>query len=146
MREECKKDKSSNIVSVYDFWDNKESLFPNLIFCENVKEHIYKNPEPRHIRAIIKRLEILNKYYIEHDIFDIKTLGFNARTESDSVKNNTKLKQLRNFKKPDGSYSYFYNHISFTGSFPGRIHFLEDNNLKKIYIGYIGVHLSTAKY
>lgn len=146
LREECKKDKYSNIASGYDFWDNKETLFPNLLFCENVKEQIYKDPGMEHINAIIKRLEILNAYYIGHDIFDIKTLGFNARSESDSVKNNEKLKKLRNFKKPDGSYSYFYNHISFTGIFTGRIHFLEDNNLKKIYIGYIGVHLPTAKY
>ena len=99
-----------------------------------------------HINAIIKRLEKLDYYYNKHNAFNIKILGFNARNESDSVKNNSKLKELRNFKKPNGSYSYFYNHISFSGNFNGRIYFEADDNLKKIYIGYIGTHLPTSRY
>jgi len=99
-----------------------------------------------HINAVIKRLEKLDDYYNEQSSFDIKILGFNARDESASVKNDSKLKALRKFKKPDGSYSYFYNHISFSGNFNGRIHFEANDNLKKIYIGYIGKHLPTAKY
>ena len=121
-------------------------MFPNLIFCDNVKTQIYTDPGMNHINAIIKRLDKLDYYYNEHTIFDIKLLGFNARNESDSVKNNSKLKELRKFKKPNGLYSYFYNHISFYGNFNGRIYFKADDNLKKIYIGYIGTHLPTARY
>ena len=146
LKAKCKKDNYSNITSGYDFWDHRESLFPNLIFCENVKKQIYNDPGMNHINAIIKRLEKLDDYYNKHNIFDIKTLAFKARNESDSVKNDSKLKELRRFKKPDDSYSYFYNHISFSGNYTGRIHFEADDKLKKIYIGYIGKHLPTAKY
>lgn len=146
LKAECKKDKYNNITSGYDFWEHRESLFPNLIFCENVKKQIYSNPGMDHINAIIKRLEKLDDYYNEHNSFDIKILGFNARDESESVKNDSKLKEFRKSKKPDGSYSYFYNHMSFSGNFNGRIHFEADDNIKKICIGYIGKHLPTAKF
>lgn len=146
LKAECKKDKFVNITSGFDFWEYREFLFPNLIFCERVKKQIHSNPGMNHIKAIIKRLEKLDDYYNEYNSFDIKILGFNARDESESVKNDSKLKEFRKFKKPGGSYSYFYNHISFSGNFNGRIHFEADDNLKKIYIGYIGTHLPTAKY
>ena len=146
LKEECKKVKYSNVTSGYDFWEYREYLFPNLIFCDNVKTQIYTDPGMNHINAIIKRLDKLDYYYNEHTIFDIKLLGFSARNESDSVKNNSKLKELRKFKKPNGLCSYFYNHISFYGNFNGRIYFEADDNLKKIYIGYIGTHLPTARY
>lgn len=146
LKDECREDEFSNITSGFDFWEKRESLFPNLIFCESVKKQIYNDPGMNHINAIIKKLVKLDVYYKEHNCFDIKILGFKARDESVSVKNDSKLKELRRFKKPDDSYSYFYNHINFSGNYTGRIHFEADDNLKKIYIGYIGKHLPTAKY
>ena len=146
LNEICINTKYSNITSGIDLWEYREVLFPNLIICACVKEQIYDNPGMPHVNAIIKRLELLNNYYEKNDYFNINILGFKARDESETVKNNSNLNKLRKFKKPDNSYSYFYNHISFSGDFNGRIYFEANDTLKKIYIGYIGKHLPTAKY
>lgn len=136
----------NNINSGYDLWERREEVFPNLIFCEQTKTQIYENHGKSHIISVIKRLEILNKYYDENLKFEIKLLGFNARTESETVMKTPKLKERRKFKKPDNIEEYFFEHISFTGDYPGRIYFKADDNSHKIYIGYIGKHLPTAKY
>ena len=136
----------SNINSGYDLWDRRKEAFPNLIFCDQTKIQICENHGKSHIISVIKRLEILNKYYDNNFKFDIKLLGFNARTESETVIKTPKLKECRKFKKPDNTEEYFFEHISFTGDFKGRIYFKADDNSHKIYIGYIGKHLPTAKY
>lgn len=134
------------ISSGQDLWERREMLYENLVFCETVKDQLYENPQLSHIQQVMKRLDILNSYYRTHTIFSNKTLGYDARSESDSVKKNNDLKAQRKFKLPDGTYEYFFDHISFSGIFCGRIHYLADDEKKKIYIGYIGKHLPTPKY
>ncbi|WP_315505228.1 hypothetical protein [Oribacterium parvum] len=143
---ECKNDEYEKILSAYDFWENRNGLFPHLEFCESVRQQLYDNPGKQHIKSIMKRLEILNEYYDKNDKFNITNLGHKARDESQTVKNNSKYKEFRKFKKPNGSTSYFFKHISFSGDFQGRIYFEAEDTLKKICIGYIGPHLPTAKF
>ena len=146
LKAKCKNDEYEKILSAYDFWENRNCLFPHLEFCESVRKQLDNDPGEQHIKSIMKRLKILNEYYDKNDNFNITNLGHKARDESETVKNNSKYKEARKFKKPNGSNSYFFKHISFSGNFNGRIYFEADDILKKIYIGYIGPHLPTAKF
>lgn len=138
----------ADISSGYDLWEKRERLYPNLIFCDDVKKHIYDNPEKYHIIKIMERLKKLQDYFSQpHGFYDPKELGLNARTESDTVKNDPDLKKYRLFKLPTGEQKYFFDHIGFYGKFSGgRIHFLPMVEEHKCYIGYIGKHLPTKNF
>ncbi|MGN0462818.1 MAG: hypothetical protein ACI4HZ_10305 [Ruminococcus sp.] len=96
----------------------------------------------------MKKLERFQEYFSNcSSSYDPKELGIGARTESETVKSDTELKNLRKFQLPNGSEEYFFDHIGFTGKYSGgRIYFLPDNSNNKCYIGYIGRHLPTKKY
>lgn len=135
------------VSSGQDLWEKREQLFPDLIFCESVKDQLYDNLSKFHIEQVAKKLIRLQEYFTGYDgVFVPKDLGFCSRTESETVKSNSDLKKLRLFEKPDGVKEYFYNHIGFTGNFCGRIHFLPDDTNRKCYIGYVGRHLRTKNF
>lgn len=138
----------NNISSGQDFWELKEKLFPNLIFCDSVRKQVYEDCEKCHIIKVIEKLKKMQSYFEnEHVQYNPKELGMEARTESDSVKNDNDLKNERLFKMPSGEERYFFDHIGFTGKYTGgRIYFLPDVKNKKCYIGYIGRHLKTKKF
>lgn len=136
------------ISSGQDLWELREKLYPNLVLCDNVKDQLYHDSEKFHILAVMKRLQHLQNYFSHyHESYNPDDLGFDARTESESVKTNPKLKNDRRFRLPDGTEEYFFDHIGFTGKYKGgRIYFLPDCKNQCCYIGYIGQHLSTQKY
>lgn len=138
----------ANISSGYDLWDQKEKLFPNLIFCDNVKAQLYNDPERYHIIAIMNKLKNLQDYFSKNiKYYDPQKLGMNARTESDTVKKDRELRKYRMFRLPNGREEYFYDHIGFSGKYSGgRIYFLPCVSENKCYIGYIGKHLPTKKF
>ncbi|MCS6103526.1 hypothetical protein DWV12_14525 [Clostridium botulinum] len=147
LEEKLKSEDFSMISSGQDLWEKREALFPNLVFCESVKDQLYKDPQKFHIEQVAKKLLHMQQYFSEYDgIYNPKELGLHARTESETVKSNPDLKAFRLFKKPDGSEEYFYNHIGFTSIYCVRIHFLPDDANRKCYIGYIGKHLPTKKF
>lgn len=113
------------------------------IFSQKYFKKIKLSPE---IFKEIKRLD--RKVLIDAvDILYSLEIGkralqdYNYSSESESVRNNPELKELRNFKLPSGEKKYMFNHIK---NLPDgyRIYFHEElsNNL---YIGYIGKHLPT---
>lgn len=136
------------ISSGYDLWEQREKLFPNLIFCESVKAQLYKDPERFHVLSIMGKLQRLQDYFAEEQIrYDPKKLGLNARTESECVKTSSTLNKFRLFRIPSGDELYFYDHIGFSGKFSGgRIHFYPKVEERKCYIGYIGKHLPTKLF
>lgn len=140
----------SKISSGQDLWEQWDNLFPNLIKCDNIKHCLYDNPERNHIQKIIEQLDLLQHYFEtlqgSFSLNELKTLGIDVSDESDSVKNNSKLSELRLFTLPDGSREYFYYHVKFFGKFETRLHFLPIPNSSKCYVGYIGKHLKTQKY
>lgn len=144
----CRKELSADITSGQDLWDNREQLYPNLVFCENIKDQLFADSEKYHIMAVMKKLDRFQEYFFScGNSYDPRELGMNARTESETVKSNDELKKLRRFKMPNGNEEYFFDHVSFTGKYNGgRIYFLPDNPNKKCYIGYIGRHLPTKNY
>ena len=136
------------ISSGQDLWESREKLYPNLVLCNNVKDQLYHDSEKTHIFAVMKRLQHLQNYFSQHhESYNPDELGFDARTESESVKTNPKLRNDRKFRLPDGTEEYFFDHIGFTGKYKGgRIYFLPDCKNQRCYIGYVGQHLSTQKF
>lgn len=142
------KELSNDIASGQDLWDKREQLYPNLVFCENVKHQLFDDSEKYHIIAVMKKLERFQDYFSNcNNLYDPKVLGMGARTESETVKSDTDLKALRRFKLPDDNEEYFFDHVGFTGKYTGgRIYFIPDNANNRCFIGYIGRHLPTKKY
>ncbi|RAV20446.1 hypothetical protein DQG23_15910 [Paenibacillus contaminans] len=96
---------------------------------------------------VLIRLQRMNVYFGDDDTdYNPQKLGFNARTESETVQQNPELKKLRKFRMPSGETEYFFDHIGFTGNYCGRIHFLPNKANKKCCIGYIGKHLKTKRF
>ena len=136
------------ISSGQDLWELREKLYPNLILCDNVKDQLYHDSEKFHILAVMKRLQHLQNYFSQHhEKYDPCELGFDARTESQTVKTNSDLRDKRKFRLPDGTEKYFFDHIGFAGKYSaGRIHFLPDCENQCCYVGYIGQHLPTKNF
>jgi len=135
------------LSSTRDLWEKRDKLFPNLIFCDSVKKQLYQKSDKYLVLSIAKRLKRMQEYFMEeHESYSPVELGYNARTESESVKNSSDLKRKRLFILPTGKEEYFFDHISFNAQYEGRIHFLPDVQNKRCYIGYIGEHLDTATY
>ena len=134
------------ISSGQDLWEKKEILYPHLVFCNSVRAQLLEDTEKIHIEQIMKRLLKMEEYFVTYDgVFDCKLLGLRARQESESVIN-SEYGQQRIFRTPYGDDRAFYWHIDFAGKFPGRIHFLPDEERKNCIIGYIGKHLPTPTY
>lgn len=114
-----------------NFWKRKDELFKNkIIICNEVEKQI-KNIDTTIFSQAISILRDIEN--------GVKSLSdFTTSPESQSVEQNSKLKKLREFEI-DGNKEYFQNHIK---NLPNgyRIHYFEKND--KIYIGYIGTHLS----
>jgi hypothetical protein len=147
LEQKLKYDDFTMLSSGQDLWEKREGLFQNLVFCDSVKDQLYKDPQRFHIVQVAKKLLRIQRYFSEYDgTYNPKELGLDARTESETVKSTPDLKALRLFQKPDSSKEYFYDHIGFTGNYCGRIHFLPDDMNRRCYIGYIGRHLRTKKY
>lgn len=138
---------NNGITSGIDLWNKRKELYPNLEFCSSVYPQLIADGERFHILSIMKRLDKLQDFFSkDHNYYDPKELGLDARTESDSVKDCDELKSKRLFELPDGSREFFYDHIGFSGKYSGRIHFLPVIRENKCYIGYIGRHLPTKNY
>ena len=131
-----------NISSV-NFWEHKEHMFPNLIFCPSVEKDI---KGVRDYDEVKRDLFIFDKYVAVNHIVrlqDVKTKTvLDISDESRETMNNPKYKEQRKFYLPDGSSEYFTLHIKPT--LATRIHFLPKGD--KVYIGYIGKHLDTVKF
>lgn len=135
------------VSSGAELWEKRKSIYPHLVFCECVEKQLEEARNSLHIKAIMKRLQILEDYFKDYDgKFEKDKLGYGCREESESVKNNDKLKKMRVFEMPDKSKAFFSWHISFPGNFPGRIHFLPDAEKRLGIIGYVGKHLPTKNY
>ncbi len=135
------------VSSGRELWEKRESVYPHLIFCECVKKQLDEARNTLHIEMIMKKLQVLEDYFKDYNgKFDKDQMGFGCREESESVKNNYKLRSMRIFELPDKRKEFFSWHISFPGNFPGRIYFLPDAEQCVGIIGYVGKHLPTKNY
>lgn len=142
---DSRKEALRSFRDINDFWDKKNILFPKLIFTDNVKDLIQKYGSPKHpdLKKALSFLRRLNEHLSKAErgeaSFDEYPGDFSP--ESESTLN--EFGDLRRFKLPNGSTETFNLHAK-----PGnsvRVHFLPDAVSGICYIGYIGIHLSTAK-
>ena len=135
------------VSSAKELWEKRESIYQHLLFCDCVFEQLLEARNLLHIKMIMKKLQILEDYFKDYNgKFEKDKVGFGCREESESVKNNGKLRNMRVFELPDKSKAFFSWHISFPGNYPGRIHFLPDAKKGVGIIGYVGKHLPTKNY
>lgn len=98
------------------------------------------------LRDLIKLNEYVSKNWLQGNfqVLDFaKTTGVDASDESDTTKNDPKLKRKRLFSIPDIGSEYCFLHIKISNTY--RIHFYPDKQTHNIYIPYIGAHLKTAR-
>jgi len=130
-----------------ELWDNRETEFPNLIFCRQSKKYFSKlSISDAMYDRLWDSLKSLNEHICNSTSDDeLKALTqLNFSDESDSVKEDKKLKKHRMFTLPDGARHFFGLHVK---NFPAahRLHFKPDYQNDCIFIGYFGKHLPTRK-
>lgn len=128
--EKLEKENQLNI-NPNNFYENRNKLFKNnIILCSKIKEQI-KSLDVRVFRKVLSLLRDI-------DTSKKSLNNFTISGEGKTVKDNPKLRKMRVFDV-DEKAEFFEKHIK--GFFSGyRVHYLEKDN--KIYIGYIGKHLS----
>lgn len=130
------------ITSYAKLWNNREQAFPNLLFGPDVEDHL-KKLNTSNLGSIVRKLANLNAVAAEWPNVGGSAPPWKARAkvvnESESLQNNSKLREGRRFKSHDGKRRLFLWHARFSDS--GRIHLRFDPSSHEIEIGYIGKHL-----
>lgn len=136
-----KQQKIQQISTGTDIWEKRTFLFEKVILCPQVEAQLQSMG---YAEQILKKLLELDRYCIKYwNIGNFnyrdanKKAALSISPESLSTMNDDKKKAERMFKLPNGRTECFELHIK-TGNL--RFHFFPEN--LKIYIGYIGVHLS----
>lgn len=127
-----------------NFGELNRIIFRNLVFSENAIDQI-SIVSDKYFSQIISRLEQLDIFSAswKNGSFSIKSVNaqtsLNISDESDSVKNNEKLSRERYFVLPEIGGHYCFLHIK-TGDF--RFHFYPNEENHRVYIAYVGSHLT----
>lgn len=130
-----------NIDTYQQLWEERKTLFPNLVFCARV-EDLLSNLQRSYIKQVVKRLKILDNYFSDwNGIFNKNML---LKADPESTETLSRFRREHTFKLPDGREEVFSFHNRFTGSYEGRIYFLPDTTSGKGVIGHIGSKLPTV--
>lgn len=131
-------------ITFKGLWEKREELFPNLILCGEVEKQISRIGNSKSFNQIVARLKEFDKAIEDwtEGNFSYRNINKNyslvISPESKGTMNQYSNERL--FSLPNGGTESFELHIK-TGDL--RFHFYPDNTTKKVYIGYIGPHLST---
>lgn len=142
--EEINTQRKKNLQKGNLLWEERETQFPNLIFCGNTSKR-FKNISVSNsvYNQLWKVLTSLNQFCNEFSNYSLqnkkKVTELDISDESSPVKQKPMLKRYREFDV-NGEKVFFGFHIkNFGGAF--RLHFYPVAEEKKIYIGYFGKHL-----
>jgi len=138
-----KKQKVQEITKGIEIWERQSLLFKRIELCPEIETQLKSVGS---IKQILKTLLLLDDYCVTSwnngRFNENEAMKFNSAleisVESPSTNNNSKKKQERLFKLPNGKTEYFDLHIKPNKNL--RIYIFPDN--LKIYIGYIGAHLA----
>ena len=139
-----KKQKIQDITKGIEIWERQSKLFKRIELCPEIETQLKSVGS---VKQILKTLLLLDDYCVTSwnngRFNENEAMKFNSAleisVESPSTNNNSKKKQKRLFKLPNGKTEYFDLHIKPNKNL--RIYIFPDN--LKIYIGYIGAHLPT---
>lgn len=123
-------------------------LFPRVVCCGEVDSTLhywsFGDPGLAFFRRVLEALnEVCESWHQEHIHFPgfiaaLSNLAVRCSDESDSTKAHFPVS--RRFRLPNGKAADFWLHAK--GSIL-RVHFLPDEENKKVYVGYCGHHLPT---
>jgi hypothetical protein len=131
-------------VNFRNLWKHRSKLFPNLTLCGEVKHQILSIGNSGYFNQIVDKLKDFN-----NAVGNWKTGSFSyreintsyaLRISPESSGTMSKFGNERIFSIPNGGTEFFELHIK-TGDL--RFHFYPNEITRKVYVGYIGPHLST---
>lgn len=127
-----------------DLLDSNKTHFTNLKFSDRIDKQL-DSLDKCFFSEVLKALCDIECLFSFYDVTPnkIKSLFPKCSGESETVRNNPKLKNERSFSF-DGEQIECLEHIKFNDGL--RIHYHANFKDKICYIGYIGSHLPTAKY
>jgi hypothetical protein len=132
-------------VTFRNLWSKRTKLFPHLQLCGEVEEQLSKIGNSGYFKQIVDRLREFDNAVSNwsNGAFSYKDINakYSLRISPESDKTMEKYGNERIFSLPKGGTEYFELHIK-TGDL--RFHFFADNQNQKVYVGYIGPHLSTV--
>ncbi len=142
LREEIEwKNITEQYNSITEIWENREEIFPNLIFCGDTQKQLGTfGIKDKELRTIFEKLNVLDNYLANNTQLNFDDLNLDISPESSSTMQ--KYGNLRQFRLLNGDIETFTLHIKLSNL---RIHIFP-NNKGKCYIGYIGKHLPTKKF
>ena len=126
--------------SIQNFWDDREKLFPNLVFCDKVWRQIqHLSVEDDRFKLMDEKLKVLDRFVNTWKTgnFEYKNLGLD--NSPDTPKRVRDTLALRTFTCPDIGNKVFILHVKwYFGSEPFRLYYYPSNIDYKVYVGYIG--------
>jgi hypothetical protein len=149
---ELKQRRNALLNTAKEIWFQRAELFPHLTLLPNQIGTILQGWSARHDVLIKGRnaLNVLELFcekwrtgeYSEYRHDYLKELGLTAKVsgESESVNNDQKKKKERMFWLDDGRQVYCEDHIKLPHGY--RMHFYADLANKRIYVAYLGPHLT----
>lgn len=119
-------------------WEEREDRYPGLRFLDQVRDQLNTlSTSGAPFRQAIATLELLNR-----DAINWSGVGQPIFSSKVADGEHDQRRQLTLFRDDTtGELLYFDRHAYFTGSFPGRIHFLPSVEEKVFVIGYVGYKL-----
>lgn len=125
------------------FWEHRRDLYPNMVFCENVKRHL-KKIDPPTLSDNLRKVEVLYSFFRNWDwgSFDYTEIPCTSPQSADTLK---RYKAEHTFETPDGKAEVFSYHIK-GASHKTRVYFTLNYQKKKVIIGSIGKHLPCVRY
>ncbi|VFM99270.1 MAG: hypothetical protein BECKG1743D_GA0114223_104081 [Candidatus Kentron sp. G] len=149
--ETMRQEQSDNIRRGRELHANLDNLYPALGFCSKSRRQLASwSQAPTLLKKVKEAFSVLNDLSEDWEKENmagythqqLRQSGMDVSSESDSVAQNSKLRRHREFRLPTGEKVFFENHVKL-GDY--RIHFYPDPGARKIFIGYVGPHLPTAK-
>lgn len=150
--DELKQRRNALLSSARDIWLQRADLFPHLTLLPNQIGTSLQNWSARQ-DVLIKARDALNLLesftekwlvgeYVDYRHEYLSDLGLAAEVsgESDSVSNDPKKKKERMFWLDGGRQVYCENHVKLPDGY--RLHFYADSANKRIYVAYLGPHLT----
>lgn len=145
MFEQQKKNLVQNTIrSGADILEYMDTVFQNLIFCDNAIQGCKNNVGVSEAGQVYKRLlELQNVAKAMNTKFDKNSLAKATTESSETLK---RFEQEHTFLLPNGKTQLFSWHIRYTGGYAGRIFFYPVERENKIIVGHIGHKLPTVLY
>lgn len=150
--DELKQRRNALLNTAKDIWLKRKELFPHITLLSNQIGTSLQGWSAR-TDVLFKARDALNVLesfgekwlagdYVEYRHEYLRDVGLAAEVsgESNSVNDDPKKKKERMFWLDDGRQVYCENHVKLPDGY--RLHFYADSASKRIYIAYLGPHLT----